>query len=714
MIDELIKVADAMQGAGIIAKDWHPKLKTLPKVSKKAPCLRIWLTADGHIETVESLAEQVVVKLRKYEPDLGRALPGFNVRPLYRIVMSADESKGIIKEVEIALGKGGLNWSPITKAEDDFWPKTRDGLVKCFGTVCKELEKYCEGKLVEGETIDKLFRAVDRIDVEQFQAEYRDAVRLKIENGELPLSLMCYFVTDEKKRREDTDSRVPVPKFSVFLDVVDYTDYPVASGQTMGRLNDLLWQSQRDLQKQAGDSAATILETDAYGYDASGKDDLFPSVTLPILGGIKLRSQVATIPAQTRYGYCESKTFPVGEEMRKRAKSALEWISSQQDGRDGITYGKAGDGELLFAFPRVLPQDKIPLTKLFGAQPDEGLKEDKFERLAKRVIEQLNGLGRSAADAELEIFSLRKMDKARTKVVYYRNATVASLERASVAWHEGCQNIPSLDVRDWSEKKDEKTGKSHPISVECETVFPVKLHRHLNTVWKRDGEQAGKVKIFEPADGLRLLLEEPCAALASHMMERFMQHAQGYFASLCRTQCRINKDTGRPEISKLPDKIYYPGILGLLLFKSGKRKDEYMSESAVQLGRCLRVADEIHRLYCEVVRKKDLPSELCGSSLLVSMMESPGMTLNQLAMRSAPYVKWARSCRDAEKGRLVHYWMRQWSEIADPLLEKGWPKRLGPEERAQVFLGYLSSFPKSEKVNASNQMDSNNNQGEEK
>ncbi len=121
-----------------------------------------------------------------------------------------------------------------------------------------------------------------------------------------------------------------------------------------------------------------------------------------------------------------------------------------------------------------------------------------------------------------------------------------------------------------------------------------------------------------------------------------------------------------------------------------------MNESAFLLGRCLRVADEVHRLYCEVVRNKDLPPELCGSALLVSMMESPGMTLSQLAMRSAPYVKWARAFHDDQKGGLVHYWMRQWSEIADPLLEKGWPNRLGPEERAHVFLGYLSSFPKKE------------------
>lgn len=689
MIDELVKVANAMQNAAVVATDWHPKLKPLPKASKKSPCLRIWLTGTGHVKDVELMSEEQVSHLRKFEPDNGKSLPGFNLRPLYRLVRSENDSKRTIREMEAAIIKGALDWTPLTCKENDFWEKTRDGLDRCFGTVREELQNACDGKFTEGETLQKFINAVRQIRVQEFQAEYCAAVRRKIESGHLPLSLLCYFVTDEKKQKEDNDSRVPVPKFSVFLDVEDYTDYPVSHIKTIARLNFLLINNDSCVYtiKEAEE------EKDVYGLDAQKTGKKFPCVTLPVLGGVILRSQVATVRAQSRYHLCESDTFPMGSESRKRVKAALEWIADRE--RDGATYGVAGDKELLFAYPRVLPNDKIPLAKLFGAQPDENLKEDKFERISASVIDQLKGLGISVAEAEIEVFSLRKMDKARTKVVYCRNTTVAALEAASMVWDEGCRNIPPLDVRDWSENKVETTGKSHPIFIECQTVFPIKLYRHLNTVWKRDGEQAGKVKIFEPSDGLRLLLDDLCNTLASYMMERFMQHAQGYFLTLCRS-------TGKHEIAKLLDKMYYPGILGLLLFKSGHRKEEYMKESAFLLGRCLRVADELHRLYCEVVRKKELPAELCGSSLLVSMMESPAMTLSQLAMRSAPYVKWARTCHDAEKGGLVHYWMRQWGEVADLLLKEGWPKRLSSDERAQVFLGYLSSFPKNEKVSASN------------
>ena len=685
MIDELVKVADATDKAGIILENWHPKLKVLPKVYKKSPCIRIWLTTDGHIKDLEPLSRELAAELRKYEPDNGKSLPGFNVRPLFRLCRADEEVTGrkLEKRLIASLTNPDFDWNPLTQQQDDFWEKTRAGLKRCFGAVCEQLETLCKERLENGETLSKWLSAVKQIDIEQFQKEYQIALLLKIQAGELPLSLMCYFVTEAKMQKEDADARAQVPKYSVFLDIVNYTDYPVAHPRTIKRLNSLLM----DNRTNKNETAST--KRDAYGKDALHTKDKFPGVTLPLLGGVILRSQAKIVRAQWRYHTCESNTFPVGATTRKRAKAALEWIAAPE--RDGETHGIAGDSELLFAYPHTLPKDKLPLVKMFGAQPDENLQQYKFERLAQSIISCLKGSAEVSKDADLEIFSLRKMDKARTKVVYYRNTTVASLEAASNKWHDGCQNIPHLTIMDWSEQKDEQTGKSYPVPVVFSTTFPIKLHRFLNTIWNLDGEQAGKAKTFSPADGLKLMLEDHCTPMAAFMMERYMQHAQGYFVTLCRS-------LGRDSIAKLPDKLYTPGILGLLLSKQGKRKDKYMKESAFLLGRCLRVTDEIHRLYCEIVRKNDLPPELCGSSLLISMMESPTTTLSQLAQRSAPYLKWAKGgSNKEEKGGLVWYWLKQWELIADSLHALEWPKHLSPEERAQLFLGFLSSFPKTEK-----------------
>lgn len=708
MIDELIKAANAMGKAGISAKDWHPKLKSMPKVTTKAPCIRIWLTDDGHIHDLEPISPELVLELRKFEPDLGKSLPGFNVQPLYRLIKTDDDlkkaSRGMTGEkMKAEWAKEFLKYPGDERAKDDFWEKTRDRLRQSFGRVREELEKHCKDNLIEGETIQRFFEIVKKIEVERFQEEYCSLLLRKVLDGALPVLLMCYFVDAAKKQKEDADSRVPVPKFSVFLDIIDYKKYPVARLETIERLNALLSGAESEyvlLPKSEG--------ADAYGLDNTALDKKFDEVVLPLLGGVKIRSQVKEVPAQSRYGLCEAKTFHVGVESRKRTKRALEWLKEHT----GKTYGIAGDKELLFAYPRILPAKQISITKMFGAQQDDSYQnEDTFERLAATVIEQLKGAGAEIAKAELEIFSLRKMDKARTKVVYYRNVTIASLERSSTEWQAGCRNIPKLDALCWSKDKSDKTGNSYPIFIEGKTVFPIKLHRYLNAIWKHDGQRAdtgkSKVTLFIPTDGLRLLLDRPNNTLAEHILSHFIRQAQGFFLTLCR-------GTGKNEVTSLPDKEYYLGILGLLLFNLGKQKEDFMKESAFLLGRCLRVTDEIHRLYCEVVRKKEVPPELCGSSLLVGMMESPSTTLSQLAMRSAPYVKWARAYHDDAKGGLVQYWMKQWSIIADQLHLLEWPKRLTPEDRAQLFLGYLASFPKSEKSATTEQANSEamNNQGE--
>ncbi len=709
MINELVKVADAMQNAQINPVDWHPKLKTLPKVTKKSPCIRVWLTNDGHISNMERLPKEKVEQLRKYEPDYGKALPAFNVLPLYRIVKSKKEidkaARGQSGErIKAEWTKQFLLSDINEQAKDDFWEKTRDITRQCFGRVNDELITLCQNHLHDDETLQIFLNAVKQINVAQFHIEFRNMVCKKVEDGEFLPSLLCYFVTEERKQKEDSNSKVAIPtKFSVFLDVENYNKYPVSHTKTIARLNELLNLTLENQQVPVEGNT----DKDAYGLNTQQVKAKFPSVSLSFLGGVILRSQVKAIPAQKRYHQCESATFPVGADTRKRIKAAMEWISTPE--RKGSTYGVAGNGELLFAYPRALPEKKITLAKMFGAQEDSAYENiDTFENLSKTVIEQLKGSGNILANDEVEIFSIRKMDKARTKVVYYHNTTIKALEQASVSWHRGCKNIPLLDLQDWSKGTVEKTGKHYPIKVKALTVFPVKLHAYVNTVWKRDGKernkggQAGKTQIFEPSDGLWLLLSDKRNALSKHMLECFMQHARGYFITLCQS-------TGRHEISNIPNKEIYPGILGLLLSKLGKQKEAFMNESAFLLGRCLRIADEVHRLYCEIVRKNELPAELCGSSLLVSMMESPITTLSQLAMRSAPYVKWAcayhddKAVKKTNDGNTIKYivlvksWWKRWADVADQLHSTKWPKRLTPEERAQVFLGYLASFSKTEK-----------------
>ena len=123
-----------------------------------------------------------------------------------------------------------------------------------------------------------------------------------------------------------------------------------------------------------------------------------------------------------------------------------------------------------------------------------------------------------------------------------------------------------------------------------------------------------------------------------------------------------------------------------------------------QLGRFLRVADELHRLYCQVERKRQYPPELCGSSMLCAMAESPARTMDQLLQRASPYIKWAKSPRpkfddetQEEMNGLVIYLLRKLEQIVEALgAASEWPAWLSPTERAELFLGFLAAFPKSD------------------
>ena len=490
MIDELVKAANALQDAGISATDWYGKLKTLPRVTAKEPCLRVWLTDDGHIHGLEAISAELALDLRKFEPDLGKSLPGFNVQPLYRVVKTSDDlkkAKGKVAEkLKTEWAKEFLE-NPVDERErDDFWQKTRARLEQSFGRVLEDLEQRCKDNLVDGETLQNFLEIIKKIDIQRFQEEYCSLLQQKVLSGDLSALLMCYFVTADQKQKEDGSSKVAVPKYTLFLDVKNYNQYPVAHIKTIERLNSLL-----SSKKPEQSTPLQTEETDAYGFDTSELEEKFAEVVLPALGGVKLRSQVKEVPTQARYAVCEAKTFHVGSKSRKRTKRALEWLKDH----DGRTYGIAGEKELLFAYPSVLPKKQVPLIKMLGAQQDNSYQdEDSFKRLAESVIQQLKGSGAGIAKAELQIFSLRKMDTARTKVIYYRNITVASLELASMSWHEGCQNIPALSVQDCSKEKNEKTGKSFPVSVEGKTIFPMKLYRYLNAIWKQDGTRADSGK----------------------------------------------------------------------------------------------------------------------------------------------------------------------------------------------------------------------------
>lgn len=142
-------------------------------------------------------------------------------------------------------------------------------------------------------------------------------------------------------------------------------------------------------------------------------------------------------------------------------------------------------------------------------------------------------------------------------------------------------------------------------------------------------------------------------------------------------------------------------LIGLMLYREGIRKETYMEAFPYQYGQLLKVSDELHAMYCRVVRNDDLPPQLAGSSFYQAAAEAPLRTMSVLAQRMNPYIAWAKTYHasgDPQKGSET--WRAKWflqlyEEIADKLKEV-WrvDTRFNDEEKAQLFIGYLAAFPK--------------------
>lgn len=142
-----------------------------------------------------------------------------------------------------------------------------------------------------------------------------------------------------------------------------------------------------------------------------------------------------------------------------------------------------------------------------------------------------------------------------------------------------------------------------------------------------------------------------------------------------------------------------------------------MENAAYLVGQILKISDELHAYYCKIVRDGDIPPQLAGNSMFVTASETPVQALAQLGVRMAPYLAWAKQYRTKniqEKGKeskIAGWYLRLYADTSNKLHSAlSDAARLDDFGKAQIFIGYLASFPKKEKPagdNANNANDGN-------
>ena len=681
MINELYTLSKALAGANIETYQWHQKYKPIPNIRANAPCICITLS-DGKVSKISMLNAKFGTILRKYGSNQG-SFPCMNLASLYRITDDTIKKNiaGIMSHPETldaAMLQSVKGWCTENNWSKKFRGKYKISMDNIPAQLRKIAPEYAplQALLVEVEE----YKNPDVFHAELATGVWRMLERR--ENVQAALTLLFYLGKPAEDAEDDFGS------LSIALESTRLIEsgVPAISEKFVTGMNQCLLDA--EAAQQPSGQTDTI---DAFGIPFMADETPMPSVKLAGGFDATIRTMFKEQRCQTRYGRIDSASYPVSPEMRGKLQAALAWIGDRE--REDKTWTKSDQNEILFVYPLAVPDHNISYISPFKRVRNETIQ---FTTRAEQFTQQLRKTRKPGTDSHAEgiqIFVLHKIDKARTKVVYTRQTDPDELEQASEAWTLGCTNLPKF------------------LFGAPEVPYPLDIADILNQRWKRNGDKsADKFKLIPRYHGMELLME-PSMSVCSDLQLLAANAAtlSAYLGYLSATEALRH-----PRWNDAKNMLV---LLGPFLYRNGIRKDDYMDNLPYLYGQLLKAADELHALYCKVVRKGEIPPQLAGGGLVLAAVEAPVRTLNVLSQRIMPYYTWAKSYRlqgsqleGKESWRAG--WLYRLCEDITGKIKQNWTMqtRLNEEEKAQMFIGYLAAFPKSEKNETKTEEDTVNEQ----
>ena len=706
MLNELKSLADSLRAAGVSGEEWDDKFKEI-KV-KGSPCFVVSLSEEGEIVEVRFLDPEKAKVLRTWQGGSnGECFPCFNFIPFYEIdetrgkSLSSFQKTAAIKSFVAAFLSSDdcpTEVGPIVLSNRE---KADRKATKCLGAIADSFFAI----VTEGLPSDAPFARL-RVAVSNLIA----GSGAKSFNRKM-LSYLRRHVTEDVALQSDVPTVFSI-LFKKSLDVVLFFDLadsdvcPIASEESMRKINVKLLEA-----RAVPASASKGTEMDAFGYavtvaELTGK---LPEVKLPgVLANTKLRSMSGESKCQMRYGRVDSESFPIGNEVRKAAKSALSWVASPE--REGKTWAIAGTNELVFAYPKSMPKSPPLFARLFGngrfTAEDGRVAEARFEEYAKVALNGIKTLSQGdATNTEIEVFAIKKADTARRKVVFYRNYSLGMLEHSVEEWLAGARNIPEIRFLKWPRlaKCDKAKKGTMPILAEFDAPLPLSTVGLVYEVWSQDGNEKTEPKFRSSLlydglpvfDGLELFLGDYVrTGLAQRMLALLLQNSSGLCAAVGNISHR-SKDDVVTNIRAVAHLERVLPLFGILLHKLNRTKETYMESTPYLIGRFLNLADGLHAVWCRNVKEKDpLPPQLIGSSLFASFHVNPAQALASASLRMKPYLDWAKTNQTKDVA-LARWHLGELGRVSSAIAKTGLPARLSDTDKAEMLLGYLASSGKS-------------------
>lgn len=456
----------------------------------------------------------------------------------------------------------------------------------------------------------------------------------------------------------------------------------------------------------------------------------FPQPNLPVLGQTYLFAKNEEIPANDRYGRFSTKAMPVTQDIAIRLAAALEALTA--DDRSGVTW-RAVPGEapkqrdLLLAFVEAAPD--APAAGVLGEDATDDFSAEApdaapntgsvaaFEKRTQRLIEAVRAkIGADFRQTPVHLAVLRKVDPANRKVIYAGAPRVADLHEAATAWSAGERNVPP-----WLTLPVLRKGESTPRPMAPLHIAPLGVIPFSKQLFIRGGTQQQEVTGVPAGEALALFLDpiEESHGTANRRVRRLLKlvltRRAALLAGISHVQHTPQCWKGRKDAMKKLDRreaLRTVTMLGVLLHKLGRTKEEYMSDTAFQLGQLLAAADVVHAGYCADVRGGDVPASLLGNQVFSIAQTAPVKALAILSRRWKPYDGWAKKAartRDRaaklvasnEKVAQQRGWdirvairhAREMGSLADELAASLKHCTVDDTFRAELLLGYIAGLP---------------------
>ncbi len=722
MLNELSQVVDAMDRQGIKRLERHVRITPM---GKNKYLLVVSVTENGTPDRVEVWPGQEAQHLFRVEHGAaGSSFPGFNlptplrrldgkpantIRPRIESLLALAKKKApTTAEISDRLADLFRNSDPrpFTEAQKTSFERSCGELVTEFKkklsptrigleNFCRLLDSFASTPPTLGMFAEKLAELLARggselspKDLWLFQDVLFGALDWKKRRAEIGMPKYL-----KEKSKQDQKANQPL-----YLDVsnCDPDTKRVAHRATSEALNNTLVEIDRA--DSEGGTGRGTLGIDAYSGTEVELQDKFPSPKVAMLGALKLYSvNTNEVKALRRYKLDGSAAFPVAAKLSQKMNDALLYLAREEMVGwtcRAVPSAHPGKWDLLVAYLEGEPPAKVQLAEMFGGEVRAFSAAD-FAAISQPVLQLLEAKAAANPNLNVRLLSFCSVDKGRKQISLNRQVRASDLIRATSEWRAGVSNAPEVSIYFYEKFSGKEVARASVVP------YPIDLASTVNRVWSADskaGFASSFQRAFSNSDAYDVFLAD--TPDASRKAE----------AALTLLVCRMSvvlgslgKVKAMARWSDLSELVRWQSLktialFGILLHRTGHKKDNFMRETITQIGRLLALADGLHLQYCKHVRKEECPSQLIGNALFATALEQPVFAMARLAERLSPYQAWARTFRSADPSAgvgLVKYFLAELATCTDSIKISDIPSRMQDADKAKLLLGYLADSQKS-------------------